>query len=426
MRLSGGSQRRLSTATIVSLLVVSFCFGVVAEARASEVGGEAAASAPASTAWNALRQSDLRYAFRYRLEDVDEAGGALDATASTLRSRIAIRSAAWRRWALALEVDNLARIGGDGYNSTRNGRTDRALIADPQGTELNIATLQYTGMNHVVTLGRQRLNFDDERFVGGVGWRQNEQTFDAATVRWRLGRVDSTYSFVANVNRVVGPEAGSPPGDLRGTNHLLNLQIDAGAAGGLTAFLYWLDFDNAAALSSRTAGLRWAKAFPLAGQWRLAALGSFAVQRDAGANPIDFEANYWKIEAALKRGEWAVTLGTERLDGSEQGPGRGFQTPLGTVHLFQGWADRFTVTPAEGIEDRYVAVSGALGAVKIAAAWHEFDSAAADRDFGSEWNASANWAVHSRVDLLLKYADYSTESFAADARKIWLQALVTF
>lgn len=33
-----------------------------------------------------------------------------------------------------------------------------------------------------LTIGRQRMNLDDQRFVGSSNWRQNEVTFDAMGV----------------------------------------------------------------------------------------------------------------------------------------------------------------------------------------------------------------------------------------------------
>jgi hypothetical protein len=36
-----------------------------------------------------------------------------------------------------------------------------------------------------VTLGRQRVNLDDQRFIGAAAWRQHEQTFDAARAEMR-------------------------------------------------------------------------------------------------------------------------------------------------------------------------------------------------------------------------------------------------
>ena len=50
----------------------------------------------------------------------------------------------------------------------------------------------------LVTTGRQRINLDDQRFVGSSGWRQNEQTFDAARVEATILKnlkADVTYAW---------------------------------------------------------------------------------------------------------------------------------------------------------------------------------------------------------------------------------------
>ena len=47
-------------------------------------------------------------------------------------------------------------------------------------------------------------------------------------------------------------------------------------------------------------------------------------------------------------------VGWERLSGSER-EGQ-FQTPLATLHAFNGWADKFLSTPVNGIEDLYFRV----------------------------------------------------------------------
>ena len=51
-----------------------------------------------------------------------------------------------------------------------------------------------------------------------------------------------------------------------------------------------------------------------------------------------------------------------------------FQTPLGTNHLFQGWADHFIVTPRQGIKDTFVTVSGAIDKLKVYSEFHVFKS----------------------------------------------------
>lgn len=393
--------------------------------------GVAAAESPADSQaraewFAALRHGDVRFNFRYRFEQFDDDLLSDPAMASTLRSRFTYRSAAWQRWSILFEADDVHAIGNDLYNSTRNGKTNRPVVPDPEGTEINQAALQYSASRHSFVLGRQRLNFDNQRFVGSSAWRQNEQTYDAVTARARLKQADLVYSYVANVNRPFGPDDGEPAADFRGRAQLFNASRDSGSLGSMTAFAYALDFDNAASLSSRTLGVRWTGTYPLAGELRATQATSFARQSDAGGNPMDFAADYWQAEVGLKLREWSLAIGRESLEGDSTMSGRSFQTPLATLHAFQGWADKFTTTPAEGIEDSYIALAGSPGDLTVQLTWHEFSAEAGDRDYGRELNVSVSCRFADRYDLLLKAADYSSEGFSSDATKLWLQFSARF
>lgn len=374
----------------------------------------------------ALLGGEARFNFRYRFEHAEDDSLPEAAKASTLRSRFAWRSAAWQRWSALIEIDDVQSIGNDLYNSTRNGVTSRPIVADPEGTEINQAALQYSASSHSFVLGRQRLNLGNQRFIGASAWRQNEQTFDAVSARARLPRTEIAYSYAANVNRTTGPNDGVPPADLRGRLHLLDVKQDALALGSVTAFAYSLDFDNAAALSSRTLGLRWTGNYPLAGELRALQATSFARQSDAGDNPTDFTADYWQIELGLKLQDWSLVLGREALEGDVGTPGRSFQTPLATLHAFQGWADKFTTTPPAGIEDTYVTLAGSSGELAVQLTWHDFRAQATDLDYGQEWNASVSYLFARRYGLLLKAARYSSRGFSADTTKLWLQLSASF
>lgn len=374
----------------------------------------------------ALLGGEVRFNLRYRFEHVDDDSLAEAAKASTLRSRFGWRSAAWRRWSALIEVDNVLSIGNDLYNSTRNGETNLPLVADPEGTEINQAALQYSASGHSLVLGRQRLNLDNQRFVGASAWRQNEQTFDALSARARLAHTEIAYSYVVNVNRTTGPNDGAPPADLRGRVHLLNVKQDAFALGSVTAFAYSLDFDNAAALSSRTLGLRWTGSYPLGSDWHWVQATSFARQSDAGNNPADFTADYWQIELGVKLKNWSLRVGREVLEGDRDFSDRSFQTPLATVHIFQGWADKFTTTPPAGIEDGYATLAGSSGNLTVQLTWHDFAAQALDLDYGREWDASVSYLFASRYTVLLKAANYSSDGFAADTTKLWLQLTASF
>ena len=85
-----------------------------------------------------------------------------------------------------------------------------------------------------------------ERFVGGVGWRQNEQTYDGfrATYKGVPGLV-LDYAYVDNVNRVFGPDDGRvQPGDLKGDNHFIRVDWTVADKHVFTPFAYLLDGDR--------------------------------------------------------------------------------------------------------------------------------------------------------------------------------------
>ncbi len=54
------------------------------------------------------------------------------------------------------------------------------VVADEEAYEINRFQFTNTSLpGTTLTLGRQRILLDDQRFIGNSGWRQNEQTFDA-------------------------------------------------------------------------------------------------------------------------------------------------------------------------------------------------------------------------------------------------------
>ena len=83
--------------------------------------------------------------FRYRYENVDQDDFSRTASANTLRSRLTLSSASWHGVSGLAEVDNVWDCESDNYNSTENGNTDRPVIADPTGTDLNQGWLKSAG-----------------------------------------------------------------------------------------------------------------------------------------------------------------------------------------------------------------------------------------------------------------------------------------
>lgn len=364
---------------------------------------------------------------RFRVESVDEAALAQQATATTLRTRVTWTSPGWQGWQAVVEIDDIRAADERAYNSTVNGVMARPVVADPVDTELNRAVLEYRKPQYDLALGRQRLALHNHRFIGNVGWRQNEQTYDGVTLQWRpTKQVDATLGWLANANRVFGPRSGSQLADFRGDTLIADVRVKLAKLGELSAFWYGLDFDAAAAASSATTGVLWSGTAELGGGWKLPWALSLATQRDHRNNPGDYSAGYRQFELGLGRGPITVRLGQEVLDGDAVRSDARFQTPLATLHAFHGWTDKFLVTPPQGIDDRYVMLEAHWKGCVLQLRRHEFRAEAIDRNFGNEWDASIARKIGMRWELLGKYANYESRGFGTDTRKLWFMVTGNF
>lgn len=361
--------------------------------------------------------------FRYRFEGVDQDNIDDDAEASTMRSRLTLESGKIGGFHGLFEVDNVTSIGVSDYNSTENGKTRYPVVADPEGTEVNQIWLSYHQEGLTTHAGRQRINHGNQRFIGGVGWRQNEQTFDGGRVQWDpMDALKIDFSYVYNVNRIFGPDDGANPSDLEGDNFLLRVDYQLAENHKLTGFGYMLDIDDQGKYasgktvnnSSDTFGVEYSGKF----DW-LSVNASYASQSDAGDSELDYDADYYKLELGAKFKPVTLKAGYEVLASDNN---VGFATPLATLHKFQGWADMFLSTPGDGIEDAYVSVGGKLGPVKLAATYHDFQAESSSTDFGTEIDVVATWPVNKQFTVQAKYAAFDTDDSAryVDVDKYWL------
>lgn len=378
----------------------------------------------ASSLSEAFEKGQAEISFRYRAEQVDQDGFNDKALASTLLTRLSFKTLSFHGTSLVLEVDDLSFIGDDRFNSTRNRRTTYPVIADPDGIGVNQAYLnfQFERTNSSARIGRQRVNRGNQRFVGGVGWRQNEQTFDAIDLQWKLDTFSLNYTYVSRVARIFGPDAGTPPASLDADTHFLNGQFDFSHGARVATYAYFLDFEDAASASNKTFGVRLTAAptieglsFPLAVE--------FADQKEHGNNPADYSVHYLALEAGVTGSLGSLSLGQEILEGSATGA---FSTPLATLHKFQGWADKFLSTPLNGIDDRYVTLKTRLGAVQLMAGYHWFEADVGGANFGDELDVSVSWNTGDHLKWLVKAARYDADTYASDTTKAWLMLTVTF
>lgn len=378
----------------------------------------AALSAP-GLAHAAEGQGDWIVDARLRYEFVDQTGFANEAGALTLRTRLGYETPAWRGFKALVEGENVTALS-DRYNSTTNGQVAYPTVLDPETTELNRAQISWTSAKADAVVGRQRIVLGNARFVGNVGFRQNEQTFDAAKVAFKVNPTTTlTWIYVDRVHRILGDD--SPQGEWDSDSHVIQLDSKT-PIGQLTAYGYLLDFESAPLQSSATWGARLTGSRPLAAGPSLTWEVEYARQGDYGSNPVDFDLDYLALTAGLKADSRYITLGLERLEGDGA---RGFGTPLATLHVFQGWADVFLATPARGVKDINLRAGTTvpLGGrkLKLAAAVHDFSDADGGLDYGSEIDASASLPLTPRLSFEVKAARFNGDLPAfADRTKVWV------
>ena len=391
--------------------------------RATAVRALAAAIAAASAVPAAAHAQsagwELQWNLRARYEHVDDAAFDRDADAATLRLRAGLHGRFGGGWEGLVEGEAIA-AGGD-FDDGAHRKVQRPAVIDPPGEGLDQAWLRKQAGPVSITAGRQRLLFANQRWIGNSGWRQHEQTFDAVATEWKLRpALLFRHAWLERVHRVAGDDARDPLArGRRLDSHYAELAWQHGAWQLAPYALLHRDRDFAAA-STATRGMRAAYDAVAEGRGcRIAA--EFARQVDAGGNPRDFAHDYRLLEPACMVHGVLLRAGIEQLGGDGT---HALQAPLGTLHAFNGWADRFNATPPAGLDDRYLGAGGTFRrarAMEWQLAWHDYRSDAGSVRYGSEWNVSLGFPLSKRLRALAKAADYRADGFGRDARKLWLQ-----
>jgi len=393
-------------------------------------GGASAADSPVSAVTEGRSLVDIRL----RFEDIDQADKPKEASATTIRARLGYQTAELKGFTALVEFDAVGHIGPEHFNNTLNGLVDYPTIADPDLFALNRLQLSYRfrllnaadAMPDVqFIIGRQRIFFGDGRFIGNAEWRQHEQTFDALTIAdTSFHATTLTYSYVARVNRVFGPD--SPMGTFDSNSHLFNAVY-----GGLLPLLklegyaYLLDLHEAPTLSRTSIGLRAESAFDLGSGFGATLNGAYAHQTEYAHNPLHIDLSYYLAEAQLT---YAGFTGVAAYDVFEGDGVTGFQMTLANLHPFEGWAEVFISKPPEGLKDVYfrggygLPVRPYLERISALVAYHDFHAEHISAYYGSEWDAQLEGQIDNRLVVDLSYAGYHGAGPFPDKRVLWAYA----
>jgi hypothetical protein len=377
---------------------------------APPVAAPAPAAKPPAPLWFGFLRPTLD--LRPRVEFADQEGRD-EAIAWTFRGRVGLEARLDERVKAFAEVEHTSAWHRDSYQAgSVHGRHEgKTVIADPESTELNQAWLAYTGQEFELKAGIQRITLENQRFVGNVGWRQNEQTYDGATFTYKgIDKVKLFYGYVYNVNNIFGSDRprNLNDRDFDSNSHFVQASYEPLPALRLTGYSYLLDLENSggANASNNTYGASLTGTVP-AGKTSLGYRLEYARQADAADSQRNYRANYLHAYSSLKYGRFSGGLGYERLGA---GDGVGFQTPLATLHAFNGFADKFLVTPAKGLQDVYVELGVKLPFdVQMNTAYHDYVAADDTTDLGYEFNVVLSRPLRWGVKALFKGAFYNGE-----------------
>ena len=368
------------------------------------------ASADALT--DAITKGTTNLDMRLRYETVDQDNTLKQADALTLRTRLGYTTQSWNKFSAMAELENTSALIDD-YAPVQAGYS---VVADPDDSELNQWGISYAALPGLTaSVGRKRVVLDNARWIGNVVWRQNEQTYDGAFLKYAPSTaLNFEYAYINNVNNIVFANV-----DLEG--HLANLRWAVLPTLTLVGYAYLLDYEVPATPDLDTYGIRADGSAPLSSTVKLLYTAEYAAQK-ADTPAGSFDTDYLLGEIGLGFKPLSVRLGYEKL-GSDDGV-VALQTPLATKYAFNGWADLFLTTPAGGLEDVYLTVTGKLGTATLIASYHEYS---ADQtvggvdDYGSEINLSAGMPLAVKIIGLIRYDSYSADEFGVDTDKFWAQ-----
>lgn len=349
-------------------------------------------------------KADLR--FRYENNDSDRAK-TNTANAFTGRLRLGYLTPVFEGLQAYAEFQGNQDIGLNDYNNGKpfyNNKPQYEVIGDPQRNELDQLWFSFKGIpNTEAKVGRQRIELDNQRFIGSSPWRQLERTYEAALVT--NTSITNSVITVGYIDQVQNPDATTDKIQLP----LLNASYNFANIGKLTGYSYLMEFNDPLFYrkSNQTYGLRFDGKHAFNDHLTLLYTAEYALQRDYGRSGQfsgHYQEDYYNIVGGFNAYGITAKAGMEQLGGA--GYGKTFNTPLASIHGFNGWTDLFLLTPDKGLRDVYANVETDVLGVKLTGQYHNFSSESGNKNYGDSWGFMASKEIFKHYTIMAKYMDF--------------------
>ena len=401
-----GSLSRCALALILACVPLLHASSAQADEPSSD--SELDAILEALTASKPIIHAVARWEYA-KLNGLEHSHGA------TLRTRFGVKTGTYRGFnALVEGVNTTSPFSSEYFDAQGVNATGQSPVADPERTDMNRFWLQFSKKDWAglsVKGGRQRIKLDDDRWIGNVGWRQNEQTFDAVRAQTTLGIEDLLvqYIYTWEVNRIFADQGLGGQLDFDPNAHFINVGYKGSKALSAVGFVYLIDPDTAAGpiatFGSATYGGRLTGVIELDDDLSIPYQASYAYQTDWGDNQVSYDAHYAMAETGLKvKGLGTLLVGYEHLGSDTDAR---VVTPLATAHKFNGFADAFLNNGGvRGLRDLYVAVAPSMPfkGWKLKLAFHQFWDDQGGDNLGQEYDLVTSYKLNKYVSFLWKSA----------------------
>ncbi|MFH0709101.1 MAG: hypothetical protein V2A75_02750 [Pseudomonadota bacterium] len=371
---------------------------------------------------------------RARYENVDDKNNAVQqANAYTLRATLGLETTLLGVDGLSMKVDGttVQTLGGTKYNDLSPTKfSNYDVVADPEQTRFTQGYVQYKMGTTTLKAGRQISNLDNQRFIGSVDWRQMPQSLDALSLtNTSIAGLSLYGAYVYSYATVFDEPTQDSDSVLLNAAYKINEMLK------VTAYDYMLSLEKGQ-FSADTYGVVLSGDVLSAGA-KIGYRAEYAKQGDSTFDTTTTniqgqnDASYYDLEATASMMGVSLGTGYEFLSGTTGSDGKTkFQTPLATLHKFNGTADKFLATPTGGLCDTSVSLGyGAAGLGNATITYHDFETDVAmsgKSDLGSEWDIQYANAIPGVKGLngLIKAAYYDggdVVTYSKDVTKVWLQ-----
>lgn len=340
-----------------------------------------------------------------------------------------------------VQVDNVSR----GFKDEHSDGVDlngKPLIPDAEGLDLNQAYLAIKLDSLSFKLGRQQINWDDQRFIGGNGFWQNEQTFDALLANIKLfSNSQLSYAYIGNVNRIFGDDADKQVssigggygadtadrpvnllGDHKHHTHIARLNINEWDYSEVVAYAYAIDNLTAPRTSNNTVGAHYTFTYKMdAIKYRLKFESALQKQPELSNSPL---LPYYLVDASLGINRFDVTGRYEVLSHKKNA---NFIMPLGSSHDFQGASSQIQNFMGQGLKDASLGLTWRATPFKIQTQYHRFNAYTSNEYLGQELDITLSYKPSRKHVVSFLAAYFKPEPVAVkDTRRFYLDYAYNF